>query len=60
MTSCCHPDSSVRPSDYAGVKNSQIITIMIIHKPELVLENGTHEIRWDLEIQLISQSRLEG
>ena len=39
---CCYSDSSEKPLANAGVKNSQ----------EIIIENETHYILWDFELQM--------
>ena len=64
---CCHLDSSEVLPTKSGVKKSQLIIIIIIiiitklkfdhtnkwymHNPASVLENETHKLLWDFDIQ---------
>ena len=53
---CCHSDSSEKPSANADVKNSNEWIIIII----IIIENDTHKLLWDTDIQtdhLISARR---
>ena len=47
---CCHFDSSEWLLANTGMKNSQGI-IIIMHNPAPVLENDTHKLLWDFNVQ---------
>ena len=48
---CCHENAREKPPVNAGMKNSKRSNKWYMHNPAPVLENDTHKLLWDFNIQ---------